>query len=156
MSGEWLRAQMIPPMLRIVNEGQRLVETNYWQTENAKRGFMYLTTNAGCIRLLVPPSGEHLLSEMSRKVREVVLTRGRLEKVDDVTEVMFEDGSASPFCMHIDPKQVDRRWVPTDEGKQWRFAIYTQDRGKVADFARCYLRRAPTLPYVQPWTGRRP
>jgi len=157
--GEHLRQTMQVPSLTFLNEGQRLVKTNYWQTEPALRGFMFLSTNAGCVRLLVPASAAQpaRLADMTNGVKEVILTRGRLDDVDEVTEVLFEDGTQTPILLHIDPKQVDRRWVVSDEGRRWRFAIYTQDRGKVADFARCYLRRTTApLPYAQPWTGRRP
>src|SRR5215467_5430232 len=100
------RAQLIPPhVILIENEGAKLVATNYWQTEQAAHGFMYLTTNAGCVRLLVPPSKEELISEMSKGVREVVLTRGHFEGHDGVVEVMFEDGSDGPFCVHISEYQ---------------------------------------------------
>jgi hypothetical protein len=155
MSGdreEW-KIDLKTPALVIANDGARLVETNYWQTDNARVGLMFLTTNAGCTRLLVPPSQVHSIPDMTRNVREVVLTRGEWRGTPGCIEVMFEDGSSSPFCLHIDPKQQDRRWLPSNEGKRWRFAIYTE-AGKVADFSRCFMRTRPTLPYVEPWGGR--
>lgn len=41
-------------MITIANDGQRLVETNYWTLPHAQRGLCYLTANAGALRLLVP------------------------------------------------------------------------------------------------------
>jgi hypothetical protein len=157
MSGSehWKIGLVPPPIIIMTNDGPKLVETNYWQTSNAKVGLYYLSTNAGCSRLLVPPSEAHpaKIADMTRNVREVVLTRGAWQGVADCVEVMFEDGSQSPFCLHLDPKQVDRRWLPSNEGKRWRFAIYTE-LGKVADFSRCFLRSRATLPCVEPWGGR--
>lgn len=150
------RERLIPPMISIRNDGPILVETNYWATENAARGLYYLTTNAGCMRLLVPQSLAHpaRMEPMIRDVREVVLTRGRFEGQDNTVEVMFEDDSLSPFCILIDPKQVDRRWTPKDEGKRCAFAIYTE-LGKFAEFSRCFLRSAAMLPYAHPYSRER-
>jgi hypothetical protein len=132
--------------IMVENDGAVLVSTNYWQTDHCAKGLFYMTTNAGCVRLLVPPVKEGDISEMTRGVREVVLTRGRLEGIDCV-EIMFEDGSNSPFAIHMQATLADRLWPPRDEAKPWRFAIYTRS-GKVAEYV-CYLRRAPLLPHMR-------
>jgi hypothetical protein len=152
---DFLREDLVPPlMIGVVNSGRRLVSTTYWETEQAAHGFMYLTTNAGCVRLLVPQPAAHpaRMSDMTKGVREIVLTRGRFEGHDNCVEVLFEDYSASPFSIQIDAKQVDRHWLPRDEAKLWRFAIYTE-LGLFAEFGRCWLRRRPRLPYALRWSG---
>lgn len=154
MSGIERHYLIPPPVIQIENDGPLLKSTNYWQTDNAAAGLFFLSTNAGCVRLLVPPRKRPEIADMTRNVREIVLTRGMFEGVADTVEIMFEDGSETPFCIHIDPKQVDRLWLPADQAKRWRFAIWTE-QGKVAEFARCYLRRAPRLPYAARWQGRR-
>jgi hypothetical protein len=148
------REYLVPPSLVFENDGPKLVSTNYWQTENAARGLIYLSTNAGCVRLLLPPAraGVAEVADMTANVAEVVLTRGLFEGKYCV-EVMFEDRSNSPYCIHIDSKQCDRRWIPEDERKQWTFAIYTE-LGQIAIFTRCFLRRAARLPYAKPWKGK--
>ncbi len=62
-------------MIEIHNDGPRLVSTNYWQTEHADRGLCYMSVNAGCWRLLVPPPAEGWLRDI-RTADEVVITRG--------------------------------------------------------------------------------
>jgi hypothetical protein len=137
-------------MITIANDGQKIVDTNYWQLEHAARGLFFLSINAGCVRLLVPKPQEHLILDMTKGVREVVLTRGQFHGQDNAVEVMFEDGSDSPFCIHLDEKQQDRLWTPSDEAKKCRFAIYTEN-GQVALFTECYLRRTTSgLPYMRP------
>jgi hypothetical protein len=155
--GEFWRQDMMPPaVISIANDGAKLVETNYWVTEQAKAGYYYLSTNAGYVRLLVPASraAPELMADMIQNVREVVLTRGQFQGHDNCVEAMFEDGSKSPYCIHIDDKQVDRHWIPTDEHKRWRFAIWTE-LGLFAEYGRCYLRRHATLPYAALWGGKR-
>jgi len=157
MSGaEFWRQDMMPPaVVTIENDGPRLIATNYWGTEQAAAGYYYLTTNAGTVRLLVPASRAKpdQMKDMAN-TREVVLTRGTFMGHDNCVEVMFEDGSPSPYCIHIDSKQVDRQWVQTDEHKRWRFAIWTE-LGLFAEYGRCYLRRFAVLPYAARWGGKR-
>ncbi len=38
--------------IEIGNKGTEIVKTNYWQLEPAKKGFCYLSWNAGAARLL--------------------------------------------------------------------------------------------------------
>lgn len=45
-------------MITISNDGQKIVSTNYWDTEHAKRGFLYLSWNAGAGRLLLPDTNQ--------------------------------------------------------------------------------------------------
>ena len=147
---------MAEPLITIANDGPEITDTNYWQHPYAARGLFFLSTNAGCLRLLVPGAHLGLVRDMTKDVREVVLTRGKMEGKDDVVEIMFEDGSDSPFALHLDPGQLDRRWTKQDEGSQCTFAIYTQGGGKigkVATFDRCFLRRMARLPHMKPWKG---
>jgi hypothetical protein len=154
--GESWKIDLVPPpVITIQNDGPKLVSTNYWQTEQAAAGFYYLSTNAGTVRLLVPASRAkpELMKDM-HNVREVVLTRGTFQGHDNCVEVMFEDGSERPYCIHIDAKQIDRQWIPTDEHKRWRFAIWTE-LGLFSEYGRCYLRRFAVLPYGARWGGKR-
>jgi hypothetical protein len=136
----------------IANDGAEITSTNYWQTEQAQKGLFFLSINAGCMRLLVPNTQLGMLRDMTENVREVVLTRGTLDGVADAVELMFEDGSDTPFYMHIGPAQADRMWTSQDEKRQWPFVIWTMT-GKVASFDRCFLRRTSRLPYLKPWKG---
>jgi hypothetical protein len=144
---------MSEDLITIGNDGQTITNTDYWQHPYAAKGLFFLSTNAGCLRLLVPQPHVHLIPEMTNNVREVVLTRGKMEGKDDVVEIMFEDGSDAPFSLHLDPGQLDRRWTKQDEGSQCVFAVYTEGPAKVAEFTRCFLRRASRLPHMKPWKG---
>lgn len=137
--------------LTITNNEGEIASTNYWETEASQKGLFYLSTNAGVLRLLVPVANESWLPDMTEGVKEVVLTRGRFNNVNDVVEIMFEDGSPSPFALHIAHEQLDRLWLREDERKPHRFTIWAKDRGKIAEFT-CWLRRAANLPYMKPRT----
>jgi hypothetical protein len=64
----------------ITNDGPELVSTNYWETPNCKAGLFVLSTNADCVRLLMPPSHQSSLSDMKGAL-EVLLTRAVSSKV---------------------------------------------------------------------------
>jgi hypothetical protein len=41
-------------VLQIQNAGPEILATTYWQTEHARRGYLYLSFNGGALRVLVP------------------------------------------------------------------------------------------------------
>jgi hypothetical protein len=139
--------------ISIDNDGPELVSTNFWGTKYAEAGLYFLSTNAHAFRLLVPPNQEHHIPEMLSGVHEVILTRGMYVGRDSI-EVMFEDHSETPFCIHLETKMADRVWPPSDDGHQVMFMIYTA-KGKVGEFSRCFLRRTDEpLPYAAPYNRK--
>ena len=116
-------------MLEIVNNGQALVSTNYWQTEHANVGLLYVTINAGAIRLLVPEAAEGFLAEMGT-AGSVTIERSIRAEAKGCVDIVFEDGTDSPFSVAIDERQIDRAL-----GRGWEapFTIWTQ-RGLQAEF----------------------
>lgn len=38
----------MPDLIEIGNVGNKIDSTNYWETENAKAGYVFLSINAGC------------------------------------------------------------------------------------------------------------
>jgi len=106
-------------MIQIGNKGPDIASTNYWTTEHAARGFCYLSANAGTWRLLVPKVAEHLLPEMRTGNR---VTIEKSIQARGCWDLVFEDGSSSPFALTIDRRQVDRTITPG----QCRFAVWTE------------------------------
>lgn len=97
-------------MIEIDNDGPEILSTNYWDTGHAARGLLYLSGNGGAWRLLVPEASETMLAEMctgkSVTIEPSIQIRGIC------WDVVFEDGSVSPFAVAIDKKQVDRTMTP--------------------------------------------
>lgn len=84
------------------NDGPILQRTNYFDSPDAKKGEFYLTTNAGCLRLLVPDSQKMLLPNMRCKKVYVSFL-----KSPDRIEIMFDDESANPFRLVLAVQQCD-------------------------------------------------
>lgn len=139
-------------MILIRNKGQALEHTDYWQTEHAERGFLYLTWNAGCARVLVPDAAKPMLREM-KGAREVIISRGPW--VDqgnrDALELLWEDGSDTPFAVQLVAEQCDRLIPETDQGGRFAVAVWT--RGGIKGRWPGRYRVVPALPCLQPWAS---
>ena len=135
----------------IENAEQDIQSTNYWQTEHAARGFFYISINAGAIRLLVPDVQIHAILEMTT-AREVVVSRGPWpdQGKHDGIELLFEDDSDNPYCLHLMSEQCDRLPGNKDQKKKWVFAAWTS-AGKQFEKP-CFCRMVKHIPYMKPYT----
>lgn len=106
-------------MITIANDGPDIASTNYWDTEHGHAGLVYMSGNAGAWRLLVPPGAAWMLPEMRTATRAYIERSVRDSRCWDI---VFDDGSDSPFSISIDKRQLDRAlaagtgpltvWVP--------------------------------------------
>jgi hypothetical protein len=138
-------------MLTISNDGQEIIASNYWQSEYARRGHIYLSVNAGAFRLLLPPFLEEAIRDMGAG-REVVVSRGPWpdQKRADAIEVIFEDGSDSPFVLHFGIEQIDRLPAKADEGRRdLRCTVWTSGAVKRLSLPAAY-RRVKAIPCLDP------
>ena len=56
-------------MITITNQGQRITSTNYWDSDNARAGYLYLSWNAGAARLMVPDTQKAVIRASMRPQR---------------------------------------------------------------------------------------
>ena len=110
-----------PDMFVFQNRGEELTETNYWQSEHAAKGLVYVSGNAGALRMLIPPASEDFLKEM-KKVKRVTIERSIL-RPGKCLDFVFDDGSDLPFCIAVDKTQIDRKIKHND---RWKLLIYTK------------------------------
>jgi hypothetical protein len=137
-------------MFNLENNGPEIVSTNYWLTEHAQRGYVFLSINAGAYRLLVPNKlVSHLPDMLSAK--EVIVSRGPLPEYGkhDALEILFEDHSEWPFVMHMGTEQIDRMPADCDRKRSFDFLIWTPE-GKMKEMPGRY-RKVNRLPCGKPW-----
>lgn len=134
-------------MLKIVNDGQDIKSTNYWDSDLAKNDLCYLTWNAGAGRLLLPEMLVSSLKDMA-SAEYVIVSRGPwpLKNNADSLELLFEDHSKSPYCIHITAEQTDR--IP-EPGEDFVIAIWTS-AGKQSTLPGKF-RRVTEIPCLLPW-----
>lgn len=137
-------------MLTIKNQGQTIVETNFFDLEQAKKGFFYLSWNAGAARLLVPDAHIDLVQDM--KVAEfVIVSRGpwREQGNRDALELLFEDHSDIPFVIQLMAEQTDRLLPEEDQGSGFVVIVQTR-QGAQATLPGRY-REVAEIPCMEPW-----
>ena len=106
-------------MFHLINHGQLILSTNYWETDIAHEGFLYLTANAGALRLLVPKCAKHLIKEMFTG-RSVTVEPSAF--VANAVDIVFEDGTDTPFFVTIMTGQSDVKLMPA---KNVPFTVWT-------------------------------
>lgn len=139
-------------MLKFSNDGQELIETNFWDSPIAARGYFFLSVNAGAMRLLVPDAQLNQLRDIETG-QDVIVSIGRWKDVglDRCIEIMFDDGSEAPFSIHMVPEQVDRGLSKKDEGIDIPFHVVT----RIGVFLRrkAKLRIVEEIPCLEAWAG---
>lgn len=135
--------------ITIGNDGPLIKETNYWETMYSNRGVLFFSTNAGAFRLLLP---ESLISDIKEMevAKEIVVSSGPGLSRDTAFEILFDDNSESPYCLHFGIEQIDRLPVPSDSGKKCRFIIYGPGLSLKLD-TYCWYRRVSHIPCMRPF-----
>lgn len=134
-------------MISIVNEGQAIKNTDYWQTEQARAGYLFLSWNAGAARLLIPDAAKPLLKEM-RGAEYVIISKGELDG-RPALELLFEDGSDAPFVVHMSTGQTDRLLPEDNQGGSFVVTVWTR-AGNQLRYPGKY-REVGKLPDLSPW-----
>ena len=111
-------------LLTISNNGPEILETNYWQTELAEKGYFYLSWNAGAARLLVPIKQYLSLEEM--RTGKFVTIEKVVEQATPALRIIFDDKSEYPYSILLDARQCDRE-ISGTPGKKFNFSIWTKD-----------------------------
>lgn len=139
-------------MLTIINSGQAIASTNYWDGEHARAGLLYLSWNAGAGRLLIPDAAKGILREF-RGASKVLVSRGPWTDQGgrEALELLWEDGSDDPFCVHLITEQCDRLIPQEQQGGG--FVITAWTRGGMKGRWPGLYRVVPHIPYLRPWAS---
>jgi len=141
----------VKQIVKIENDGQNIISTNYFETTAAKMGYVFLSINAGAFRLLVPDEmAKGLVGEIAT-AQEVIVTRGLWDARGgiDAFEIMFEDNSDEPYALFISTQQAHTLPHESDCGKRRLFTVWNS-KGKIAEFP-CWYRTASRIPYLKPY-----
>jgi hypothetical protein len=141
-------------MIITENHGPLIVSSTYWQSDLAAAGKLFVSVNAGAVRILVPPQQRELI-EAARQSRYAVLSRGPWPDVGaaEAVEILFEDGSENPFALHLTPKSFDALPGEPEAGREWTVSLWTEKKGKAHRSVEriCHWRRVARIPCLEPW-----
>jgi hypothetical protein len=132
-------------LITIENRGQKIKDTNYWTSDYAKSGKIFLSVNAGCIRMLIPESMFTIIPEIETG-KKVIISRGPWPDMgkEDAFELMFEDYSDNPFALWVGTEQWDL--IPK-KSQKWDFSAWTQTGMFYS--AKCKYRTVTKLPWLK-------
>lgn len=136
------------------NHGPLILSSTFWGSDYDQAGKLYVSCNAGAIRLLVPAAKRELIEE-ARKCRYAILSRGPwlVMGLEDAVEILFEDESDSPYAVHLSPESFDMLPAEPDGGREWVLSVWDLKKGKPhkAVERKCHWRRVPQIPWLKPW-----
>lgn len=139
-------------MIETVNHGALIVSSTYWGSEMERAGKRYCSVNAGAIRLLMPASLRAEVEEM-RTSKQVILSRGPwpANGLPEAVELLFDDGSDSPFVIHLSPESFDLLPAKPAAGREWVLSVWDRKKGRAHKALErpCHWRRVPVIPWLK-------
>lgn len=141
-------------LLTIDNHGPLILSSNFWRTEQAAAGALYLSVNAGAFRLLVPASQRAAISDMRPGAKYIVVSMLRASEWragEYCAEWMVEDGGGTPWSCHLSAGQIDRAPGPDDVGKAWIGSVWDEKKGRPHKCLErpAYFQIVPKLPWLR-------
>lgn len=140
-------------IIEISNSGPLIVSTNYWQSELCAKGMCCLSLNARAFRLLLPEALEEAIPDMATG-KIAIISRPRNPCRYDL-EIMLDDGSESPYAIHLSAGQVINWPTREDDGRDdLEFTVWTKPRrdgGPHQALRRpAAYRSVPSIPCLRP------
>ena len=139
------------PFITISNRGQAIEDTNYWDHPNAQAGYFYLSWTAGAARLLVPDNQKLSVREM-RSAKYVIVSRGPWHDQGgrEAVELLFEDESDCPYCLHLVAEQCDKLIPAAEQGGGFVMTVWTRGGLKLRLPAK--YRMVDAIPCMKEWS----
>lgn len=148
-----------PEFIKIVNAGKDIAEgTNYWETPHAKAGFFLFSTNAGCLRVLVPDRLSAQIPDMIRGAKHAVLfvRRGYDPAVrrEDCC-FLIEDGGPTPWVYFTSGNAVAGIPSEADAKAGWVTSIWGRKKGRIHKFMErpLLVQYVDELPFLEALSG---
>jgi len=134
--------------INIENDGPDIRVTNYWDTEIGNKHYAY-AMNAGCMRVLIPACSEHFIPEMVTCDYAIVSTIANPKLGKLGIEILFEDHSQSPFCLHLAPGAgIGLYPMASIKPIERSLSLWVKGPKKVGTM-KAYFRKVPRLPYLK-------
>lgn len=137
-----------PETIVVENDKGKIIRTNFFETEREDKGVLYLSFNAATFRLLLPKEKEYTISEM-KTAKDIVITRGPFSGAF-IIEILFDDLTSTPFCMHLSRTQVDLL-IDADKKTTYEldFIVYGEGLRPLLE-TKCYYRYSSKIPDMRP------
>jgi hypothetical protein len=144
-----------PRHVEIKNDGPKLVDSNWWSLPGGE-DLYFLSANAGALRLLVPDSWVLSIPEMTDNVQNVVVSKNQFpERGLFAVEILFDDGSVTPFSIQLSINQTDCLLADLGSSGPVPLLVYVNHGGPLCVLRMsAHIRPAPRLPWLKPLTAQ--
>lgn len=141
-------------MIQITNHGPLVRSSNFWGSDLERAGKLFVSINAGTIRILLPRKMHPHVNEM-RRAKYCILSRGpwpEMQKKEGI-EILFEDNLDAPFVLHLTPESFDLLPAEPPTGQDWILTVWVlkEDAPHKALERPCFYRRVPEIPWMKEW-----
>lgn len=90
------------------NDGPEIVTANYWQSEYARAGNLYISCNAGCVRVLVPPVHRGMVDEcrsppLAKGEPDSLLRAVEIKRAEEYKTLRLSPEQSRPSMNHAGP-----------------------------------------------------
>ena len=141
------------------SRGPLIVSSTYWGSECETAGEVFVSVNAGAIRVMVPDAMRDAVNEW-RAAKHAILSRGPWPELSlpEAVEILWEDRSDNPDAIHLWPEQFDHLPSAPPTGRDWLITVWQLIEGKPHKTLErtCYWRRVDSLPWLQPLKSKSP
>jgi hypothetical protein len=135
--------------LVIKNKGAEILSSNFWDLHIPS---FFLSMNGSAARLLIPDSE---IDEIPKMVtaKQVILSRGpcwpELDK--DAIEIMFDDGSRTPYSIQLMEAEIDHLIPALMQGRDFIFSAWKKNAVKIFERP-ANFRMVIRLPCLEAWS----
>jgi hypothetical protein len=140
-------------MIQVVNHGAHVAATDYWLSDLNSRGLFFLSINTGAFRLLMPDALAWAVQEFET-AQHVIISRGQFQG-QDAYEILFDDGTDTPFSVQVGINQADRVVPSSDDGQTVIFSAWIRNKANgtplLAYEKNARFRAVETLPCLKSW-----
>ena len=146
-------------MIVIENHGSLITSTNYWQSDLARAGKLFVSPNAGVIRVLVPPQYRDMI-EAARGSEYAVVSVGPWPvgelTIEKALQILWEDRTPNPYLCIVLPEACLTFPAEPLPGEAWVISVWDEKKGRPhkAVERRCHYRSVDELPCLLPWEGK--
>jgi hypothetical protein len=133
----------------IKNDGAAILSSNFWDSKSES---FFLSFHAGTARLLIPDSKINEIPKMVT-AKQVILSRGSCwpEMDKDAIEIMFDDGSKTPYSIQLMEEQIDSMIPASMHRKDLTFSAWGKNAVKIFELP-AKFRMVMRLPCLEAWS----
>lgn len=99
--------------ITIKNDGKKIIETDYFDSELNQAGKFFLSINAGAFRLLVPDVFSEIIHKELQLAEYIEFSKG-----ETFVNILFEDHSDNPYQIQMTHNSLDRIPAEGDRGRE--------------------------------------